>query len=64
MATSNLTKLGDALFLRMLHAIKQGIRPVSSLTIRYPGKEQPRGGGKISISFGVILRAELLSNDR
>lgn len=63
MVASNLTKLGGAPFLRKLHAIKQGVRSVSSLPIRHPGKEQRRDKGKRSIPFGVILRAGLPSDD-
>lgn len=62
--SQQLTKLGGAPFLRKLHAGKQGGRPVSSLPIRHAGEEQLRNRGKMSIPFGVILRAGLLSDDR
>lgn len=63
-AASNFTKLGGAPFLRKLHAIKQGVRPVSSLTIRHAGEEQLRDRGKISIPFGDDSESRLLSDDR
>lgn len=50
---SNLTKLGCA-FLRQLRAIRQGVWPVSSLSIRHSDEKQLRDRGlkKKSIPFG------------